>query len=57
MNQKTGRAEFPNDPARAIYIAGAIRFDLNVRPRKMVRVALLVLMLEAAHTDLVSPSA
>ena len=46
-----------NDPARAVHNAEAGLLDRNVQSSKMVHAALLLLMLEAAHTDLVSPSA
>jgi hypothetical protein len=43
--------------ARAIHNANAGLLDRNVQSRKMVHAALLLLMLEAAHADLVEPSA
>jgi hypothetical protein len=48
---------FPNDLARVIHNADASLLDRNVQSRKMVHAALLLLMLEAVDTDLVSPSA
>src|SRR6202050_3576471 len=47
----------PNDLARLIHNADAGLLDRNVQSSKMVHAALLLLMLEAVHTDLVSPSA
>src|SRR6185437_2915547 len=48
---------FLNDLARLIQNADAGLLDRNVQSSKMVHAALLLLMLEAVHTDLVSPSA
>jgi hypothetical protein len=48
---------FPNDLACVIYNADARLLDRNVQSSKMVHAALLLLMLEAVFTDLVSPSA
>ena len=48
---------FPNDLARVIHNADAGLLDRNVQSSKMVHAALLLLMLEAVTTDLVSPSA
>src|SRR5580704_4112190 len=48
---------FPNDLARVIHNADAGVLDRHVQSSKMVHAALLLLMLEAVHTDLVSPSA
>ena len=48
---------FPHDPARVIHNADAGLLDRYVQSSKMVRAALLLLMLEAVTTDLVSPSA
>src|SRR5438552_14603971 len=48
---------FPNDLACIIHNADARLLDRNVQSSKMVRAALLLLMLEALTTDLVSPSA
>ena len=48
---------FPNDLARVIHNADARVLDRNVQSRKMLHAALLLLMLEAANADLVSPSA
>src|SRR5208337_1216312 len=45
---------FPNDLARVIHNADAGLLDRNVQSRKMVHAALLLLMLEAVNTDLVS---
>jgi len=47
----------PNNLAGAIHNADARVLDRNVQSRKIVHAALLLLMLEAAHADLVSPSA
>ena len=47
---------FPNDLACVIHNADARLLDRNVQSSKMVHAALLFLMLEAAITDLVSPS-
>src|SRR5467141_2675162 len=48
---------FPNDLACVIHNADARLLDRNVQSSKMVHAALLLLMLEAVFTDLVSPSA
>src|SRR6516225_5050614 len=48
---------FSLDPARVIHNADARVLDRNVQSRKIIHAALLLLMLEAAHADLVSPSA
>src|SRR5262249_6703591 len=48
---------FPNDLARIIHNADARLLDRNVQSSKIVHAALLLLMLEAVTTDLVSPSA
>src|SRR6516164_1925344 len=48
---------FPNDLACVINNADARLLDRNVQSSKMVHAALLLLMLEAMFTDLVSPSA
>jgi hypothetical protein len=48
---------FPNDLACVIHNADARLLDRNVQSSKLVHVALLLLMLEAVFTDLVSPSA
>src|SRR5258707_10249340 len=48
---------FPHDPARVIHNADACLLDRYVQSSKMVHAALLLLMLEAVTTDLVSPSA
>src|ERR1022692_4116820 len=45
---------FPNDPARVIHNADAGLLDRYVQSSKMVHAALLLLMLEAVSTDLVS---
>src|SRR5438477_11619721 len=47
----------PNDLAHVIHNADARVLDRNVQSRKIVHAALLLLMLEAASADLVSPSA
>ena len=46
-----------NDLACVIHNADARLLDQNVESSKMVHAALLLLMLEAVFTDLVSPSA
>src|SRR6188472_1384032 len=48
---------FPNDLARVVHNADARLLDRHVQSSKMLHAALLLLMLEAAYTDLVSPSA
>src|SRR4029077_2199128 len=48
---------FPHKPPRAIHNADAGLLDRHVQSRKMFHAALLLLMLEAVTTDLVSPSA
>jgi len=48
---------FPHHPARVIHNADAGRLDRYVQSSKMIHAALLLLMLEAVTTDLVSPSA
>src|SRR5580698_972085 len=48
---------FLHDPARVIHNADARLLDRYVQSAKMVHAALLLLMLEAVTTDLVSPSA
>src|SRR5437879_1638670 len=48
---------FTHDPARVIHNADAGLLDRYVQSSKMVHAALLLLMLEAVTTDLVSPSA
>src|SRR6476661_4814947 len=49
--------QFTHNLARVIHNADARVLDRNVQSSKMVHAALLLLMLEAVHTDLVSPSA
>src|SRR6266576_3662499 len=44
---------FPHDPARVIHNADTRLLDRYVQSSKMVHAALLLLMLEAVHTDLV----
>src|SRR5262247_2898150 len=53
----TRHLHFPQDPARVIHNADTRLIDRNVQSSKMVHAALLLLMLEAVITDLVSPSA
>src|SRR5262245_1768724 len=53
----TRHLHFPHDPARVIHNADTRLLDRNVQSSKMVHAALLLLMLEAVTTDLVSPSA
>src|SRR5436305_12311711 len=48
---------FPYDLSRIIHNADVRLLDRYVQSRKIVHAALLLLMLEAASTDLVSPSA
>jgi len=48
---------FPYNPARVIHNADARLLDRNVQSSKIIHAALLLLMLEAAKADLVSPSA
>src|SRR5215467_4603316 len=48
---------FPDDLARIIHNADARFLDRHIESSKIVHAALLLLMLEAAYTDLVSPSA
>src|SRR6201981_3994880 len=48
---------FPNDLTRVLNNADAGLLDRHVQSGKMIHAALLLLMLEAVHTDLVSPSA
>jgi hypothetical protein len=48
---------FPYDPARVIHNADTGLLDRYVQSSKMLHAALLLLMLEATTTDLVSPSA
>src|SRR5512139_3912456 len=45
---------FPNNPARVIHNADAGFLDRYIQSSKMVHAALLLLMLEAVTTDLVS---
>src|SRR5499426_4089376 len=53
----TCHPRFPHDLARIIHNADARLLDRHVESSKIVHAALLLLMLEAAYTDLVSPSA
>src|SRR5881397_1067178 len=46
----------PHDPARVVHDADARLLDRHIQSSKMVHAALLLLMLEAVHADLVSPS-
>jgi hypothetical protein len=48
---------FPNDLAHVIHNTDAGFLDRYVQSSKMVHAVLLLLMLEAVHTDLVEPSA
>src|SRR5262245_22185639 len=52
-----GHLHFSNDLACIIHNAHACLLDRNVKSRKMIHAALLLLMLEAVTMDLVSPSA
>src|SRR5262249_52399955 len=53
----TRHPRFPHDLARIIHDADARLLDRHVESSKIVYAALLLLMLEAAYADLVSPSA
>src|SRR4029450_10247509 len=53
----TCHSRFPHDLARIIHNADARLLDRHIESSKIVHVALLLLMLEAAYADLVSPSA
>src|SRR5262245_51616053 len=53
----TGHPHFPHNLARIIHNADARFLDRHVESSKIVHAALLLLMLEAAYADLVSPSA
>src|SRR6266576_5607871 len=53
----TRHPRFPHDLARIIHDADARLLDRHIESSKIVHVALLLLMLEAAYADLVSPSA
>src|SRR6516162_9122570 len=53
----TRHPRFSHDLARIIHNADARLLDRHVETSKIVHAALLLLMLEAAYTDLVSPSA
>src|SRR5262249_49158860 len=53
----TRHPRFPHDLARIIHNADARFLDRNIKSSKIVHAALLLLMLEAAYADLVSPSA
>src|ERR1700710_2926728 len=60
LQQRLGFAchlHFPHDPTRVIHNADAGLLDRYVQSSKMVHAGLLLLMLEAVTTDLVSPSA
>ena len=48
---------FPNNPTHLVHNADAGLLDRYGQSSKMIHAALLLLMLEAAHTDLVEPSA
>ena len=48
---------FPHDLARIIHDADPRLLDRHIESSKIVHAALLLLMLEAADADLVSPSA
>jgi hypothetical protein len=48
---------FPHDLARIIHDADARFLDRHIESSKIVHAAVLLLMLEAADADLVSPSA
>jgi hypothetical protein len=53
----TCHPRFPHDLARIIHNADARLLDRHIESSKIVHAALLLLMLEAAYADLVSPSA
>ena len=53
----TRHPHFPHNLARIIHNADARFLDRHVESSKIVHAALLLLMLEAAYADLVSPSA
>src|SRR5882724_2510556 len=53
----TCHSRFPHDLARIIHNADARLLDRHIESSKIVHAALLLLMLEAAYADLVSPSA
>src|SRR5258708_5393332 len=53
----TRHPRFPHDLARIVHNADARFLDRHVESSKIGHAALLLLMLEAAHADLVSPSA
>src|SRR5260221_10264097 len=53
----THHPRFPHDLARVIHDADARFLDRDVESSKIDHAALLLLMLEAAYADLVSPSA
>src|SRR6516162_2505066 len=53
----TRHSRFPHDVARIIHNADARLLDRHVESSKIVHAVLLLLMLEAADADLVSPSA
>ena len=57
MTAYGGYCRKTHDPARVIHNADAGLLDRYVQSSKMVHAALLLLMLEAVTTDLVSPSA
>src|SRR5262245_56848139 len=52
----TRHPRFPHDLARIIHNADARLLDRHIQSSKIVHAALLLLMLEAAYADLVSPS-
>jgi hypothetical protein len=53
----TGHPHFPHNPALIIHNADARFLDRHIQSSKIAHAALLLLMLEAAYVDLVSPSA
>jgi hypothetical protein len=53
----TRHSHFPHDLARIIHDADARLLDRHIQSSKIGHAALLLLMLEAADADLVSPSA
>ena len=57
LEARARNLHFPNDLAGVIHNTNASLLDRNIQSSKMVHAALLLLMLEAANTDLVSLSA
>jgi hypothetical protein len=57
IDWETRHPRFPHDLARIIHDADARFLDRHIESSKIGHAALLLLMLEAADADLVSPSA